>query len=48
MSTIYPLLKILSIIIVVLVGILSFNEHLKTNHIIGILLGVVAIYLLSL
>jgi|SRR5271156_4561266 len=46
MATIYPFLKILSIIIVVFVGIIWFNDQLRPKDIIGIILGLVALYLL--
>ncbi|BCS82583.1 membrane protein [Cotonvirus japonicus] len=45
-SVIYPLTKILSIIIVVVFGYLFFNNKLCTKQIIGIIIGVIGIYLL--
>ena len=45
-STTYPIIKILSILLVVFAGILLFGEELSTKNIIGILLGLAAIYLL--
>ena len=44
---IYPLLKILSIIIVGFAGITVFNKKLSVRGLIGILLGILSIYLLS-
>jgi multidrug transporter EmrE-like cation transporter len=44
---IYPLLKILSIIIVVLCGFFLFSKKLSIKGLIGILFGIISIYLLS-
>ncbi|ANB51037.1 hypothetical protein [Powai lake megavirus] len=46
MSTIYPLTKILSIVIVVAFGYLFFGNKLCTKQVIGIIIGIVGIYLL--
>ncbi len=46
MATIYPFLKILSIIIVVFTGVIWFGDQLHPKDIIGIILGLVALYLL--
>lgn len=46
-SSIYVLLQILQILLVVIVSLLFYNEHIKLAQIIGIILGSVAIYLLS-
>lgn len=45
-SKMYPLLKILSIILVFFIGVFFFNDELKLKNIIGIIMGIVAIYLL--
>ncbi|AYV77814.1 MAG: hypothetical protein Edafosvirus1_145 [Edafosvirus sp.] len=47
MVDIYPLLKILAIIMVVLMGVLLFGESLDTSQIFGIIFGIIAVYLLS-
>ena len=44
----YPFNKILSIIIVVILGIMFFNETIKTETCCGLILGLIAIYLLSI
>ena len=46
-SIIYPILKVLSVIIVVIAGIFIFKNSLDMKTIIGILLGIVSIYILS-
>ena len=46
-SKAYVLLQILQIFIVVISGIIIFNEAFTLNKIIGIILGSIAIYLLS-
>ncbi|AGC02327.1 integral membrane protein [Acanthamoeba polyphaga moumouvirus] len=46
MSIAYPLIKFLSIILVVIFGVLFFNNKLTTKQIIGIIIGGVALYLL--
>uniref|UniRef100_A0A6G6ACD3 Membrane protein n=1 Tax=Borely moumouvirus TaxID=2712067 RepID=A0A6G6ACD3_9VIRU len=46
MSIAYPLIKFLSIILVVVFGVLFFNNKLSTKQIIGILIGGVSLYLL--
>jgi multidrug transporter EmrE-like cation transporter len=47
MSAVYPLLKIFSILIVVATGLIIFQEELTGTKIIGIILGLVAIWLLT-
>ena len=47
MSKIYPCLKILSILIVIIAGVFMFNEKMTTKHIIGIIFALVGIYLLT-
>ena len=47
LSKVYTLVQILQVILVVLMGILFFNEKLSLNIIIGILFGIIAIYLLN-
>jgi multidrug transporter EmrE-like cation transporter len=44
--TMYTFTKILSILIVLGIGILIFNEEVTTNNIIGIIFSVVALFLL--
>jgi multidrug transporter EmrE-like cation transporter len=46
MITIYPFLKILSIVIVILFGWFVFHENFTTKNVIGIILGLIAMYLL--
>jgi drug/metabolite transporter (DMT)-like permease len=46
LSSIYIILQILQIFLVLVVGVLMFNESINNNKIIGILLGSVSIYLL--
>lgn len=45
-SIIYPIIKILSVILVVVVGIFLFGEKITWRNVIGIILGLVGIYLL--
>jgi len=45
-SSTYTILQILQILIVLLIGVLLFNESLTLNKVIGILFGLVSIYLL--
>lgn len=47
LSKVYTLVQILQVILVVLMGILFFNEKLSLNIIIGLLFGIIAIYLLN-
>ena len=47
-SIIYPFLKVLSVLIVVSVGILAFNEKINLLNSIGIILGILSIYILSI
>lgn len=47
MNLLYPILKIFSILIVVVAGIVFFNEKLNMYQIFGIILGSISIYLLS-
>ena len=46
-SIAYSLIKITSIILVVLISIFIFSEPLTAKHIVGVLLGMLAIYTLS-
>ena len=46
LSSLYIVLQILQIFLVLVVGILMFNESINMTKIIGILLGSVSIYLL--
>ena len=46
-STIYPLLKVVSILLVVGTGLLMFGEKLTYLQILGVILGIIAILLLS-
>ena len=46
-SIVYPLLKILSVMLVFLFGIYFFNDRIDIKTAIGIILGMVSIYLLS-
>jgi multidrug transporter EmrE-like cation transporter len=45
--TSHSLVQILAIILVAMVGIFYYKEHLTMNHLIGILLGLAGIYFLS-
>ena len=47
-SSCYPFIKILSIMIVATLGLMFFNETLKTEACCGLILGLIAIYLLSI
>jgi multidrug transporter EmrE-like cation transporter len=44
---VYPILKVLSVLIVIIAGILLFRATIDIQTIIGIVLGVISIYLLS-
>lgn len=46
-TILYPLLKVLSIFIVIFSGIIFFNNKLDMKSLIGILFGIISIYLLS-
>ena len=46
MIKVYPLLKIISLLIVVFVGILFFNNKMTGKIILGIVLAIIALYLL--
>ena len=46
-SIIYPIIKILSIIIVIITGEIFFNDKLTIKVIGGILFGLISIYLLA-
>ena len=46
-TIIYPLLKVLSILIVVIAGLIFFSNQLDTQSILGIIFGIISIYLLS-
>lgn len=47
MMLMYPFIKILSIVLVVIIGVLFFGGSLTLKNIIGIGLGIMALYLLS-
>ena len=47
-STIYPMIKIISDLIVIPAGIFIFHEKLNLYNYLGIILGVSSIYLLSI
>lgn len=47
MNIMYPLIKIMSILIVVPIGILLYDEQLNFLNIIGVILGILALLLLS-
>lgn len=47
MSIIYPYIKLLSIIIVTTVGVIIFNENINMYNYFGIILSIIALYLLS-
>jgi uncharacterized membrane protein len=46
-AIVYPILKVLSVIIVIIAGILLFKSTLDNRSILGICLGAISIYLLS-
>jgi drug/metabolite transporter (DMT)-like permease len=46
LSSIYTVLQILQILIVLLIGLLIFNESITLNKIIGIIFGLISVYLL--
>ena len=45
-SIIYPIIKILSIIIVIITGDVFFKNKITIKSIVGIILGIISIYLL--
>ena len=47
LSKVYTIVQILQVILVVLMGLLFFNEKLSLNIIFGLFLGIIAIYLLN-
>lgn len=47
MNIIYPFIKIASIIMVILIGTFYYDEKIITSNKIGLLLGVVSLYLLT-
>ena len=47
-STSYSSIKILSIILVAIIGFIFFNEQCNINKILGLGLGMISIYLLSI
>lgn len=47
MNIMYPFVKIASIIMVILIGTFFYEEHLMTKQKIGILFGVISLYLLA-
>jgi len=44
----YPLLKVISILIVVTLGLIFYKSELDGKSILGIILGIISIYLLSI
>lgn len=46
-SAVYPLLKIFSVIIVILFGLVTFNITFKWSLLIGIFLAIISMYMLS-
>jgi multidrug transporter EmrE-like cation transporter len=46
-TVVYPVLKVLSVFIVIAAGVVVFRNKLDTTSIVGILLGLASIYLLS-
>lgn len=46
-TIVYPILKVLSVLLVIAAGVFLFRNELDTKSIIGILLGIISIYLLS-
>jgi multidrug transporter EmrE-like cation transporter len=46
LSSTYTVLQILQILIVLFIGILIFNESITINKLIGIIFGILSIYLL--
>ena len=46
-STSYSCIKIISIILVAIIGFTFFNEKCDINKIVGLILGIISIYLLS-
>ncbi len=46
LSSTYTILQILQILIVLFIGVLLFNESLTMNKIIGVILGLLSVYLL--
>jgi multidrug transporter EmrE-like cation transporter len=46
-TIVYPLLKVLSVLIVIAVGFLAFRNKIDIQTIVGILLGIASIYILS-
>jgi multidrug transporter EmrE-like cation transporter len=46
-TIIYPIIKVLSIVFVSIIGFFAFNNKIDTKSFIGILFGIVSIFLLS-
>lgn len=46
LSSTYTILQILQILIVLFIGVFLFNESLTMNKIIGVILGLLSVYLL--
>lgn len=46
-TVVYPFLKVLSVLLVVLAGVSVFHDRLTMTSVIGIGLGIVSLYLLS-
>jgi uncharacterized membrane protein len=47
MNIMYPFIKIISIVMVILIGTFFYEENLITKHKIGIVFGIIALYLLA-
>jgi len=47
MNIMYPFIKIISIVMVILIGTFFYDEELITKHKIGIVFGILALYLLA-
>ena len=47
-STIYPIIKIVSDLIVIPSGVFLFHEKLNLYNYLGVILGIISIYLLSM
>ena len=47
LSVLYPMTKIMSILIVIAIAVLYYNETLEWKNIVGVLLGIIGIFLLN-
>jgi multidrug transporter EmrE-like cation transporter len=48
MFVLYPIIKILTILLIAIIGHIYFNEKLNTLSFIGIILSIISIYILSI